>query len=154
MLMEECVRMMQQTLRASPSIKKRAKSVYSQRNLGTIKDRKREKKEEKEVSNGETIMRILRMRYVVFPSFLVLVVTNVAQAEYVGFYRTATADRGNDASRTGKSRSPATETEGPETGGRRSHSGCAIGSRGPARIERRHYFFTIMTHSPCFPSSG
>jgi hypothetical protein len=64
MLMEECVRMMQQTLRASPSIKKRAKSVYSQRNLGTIKDRKREKKEEKEreVGSGETIMRILRMR--------------------------------------------------------------------------------------------
>jgi len=62
MLMEECVRMMQQTLRASPSIKKRAKSVYSQRNLGTIKDRKREKKEEKEISSGETIMRILRMR--------------------------------------------------------------------------------------------
>jgi len=62
MLMEECVRMMQQTLRASPSIKKRAKSVYSRRNLGTIKDRKPEKKEEKEVSGGETIMRILRMR--------------------------------------------------------------------------------------------
>ncbi|KAI0318044.1 hypothetical protein OF83DRAFT_1118175 [Amylostereum chailletii] len=61
-LMEECVRMMQQTLRAAPSMKKRAKSVYSQRNLGTIKDRKREKKQEKEVSNGETIMRILRMR--------------------------------------------------------------------------------------------
>ena len=56
--------MMQQTLRTSPSIKKRAKSVYSQRNLGTIKDRKREKKEEKEreVGSGETIMRILRMR--------------------------------------------------------------------------------------------
>ncbi|KAI9463515.1 hypothetical protein F5148DRAFT_1211265 [Russula earlei] len=62
MLMEECVRMMQQTLRASPSIKKRVKSVYSQRNLGTIKNRKREKKEEKDVSSGETIMRILRMR--------------------------------------------------------------------------------------------
>ena len=62
--MEECVRMMQQTLRAAPSVKKRAKSVYSQRNLGTIKDRKREKKQEKEVSNGETIMRILRMRFV------------------------------------------------------------------------------------------
>ena len=62
--MEECVRAMQQTLRGSPSIKKRAKSVYSQRNLGTIKDRKREKKEEKEVGGGETIMRILRMRYV------------------------------------------------------------------------------------------
>ncbi len=54
--------MMQQTLRASPSVKKRAKSVYSQRNLGTIKDRKREKQQEKEVSNGETILRILRMR--------------------------------------------------------------------------------------------
>jgi hypothetical protein len=64
MLMEECVRVMQQTLRAAPSIKKRAKSVYSQRNLGTIKDRKREKKEEKEVGGGKTIMRILRMRYV------------------------------------------------------------------------------------------
>ncbi|TFK48247.1 hypothetical protein OE88DRAFT_562689 [Heliocybe sulcata] len=61
-LMEECVRMMQQSLRASPSVKKRAKSVYSQRNLGTIRDRKREKREEKEVTNGETIMRILRMR--------------------------------------------------------------------------------------------
>ena len=58
--------MMQQTLRAQPSMKKRAKSVYSQRNLGTIKDRKREKKQEKEVSNGETIMRILRMRCVFF----------------------------------------------------------------------------------------
>lgn len=64
-LMEECVRMMQQTLRAAPSVKKRAKSVYSQRNLGTIKDRKREKKQqEKEIDNGEIIMRILRMRYV------------------------------------------------------------------------------------------
>jgi hypothetical protein len=62
--MEECVRMMQQSMRASPSIKKRAKSVYNQRNLGTIKERKKEKKEQKEVSNGETIMRILRMRYV------------------------------------------------------------------------------------------
>jgi hypothetical protein len=69
--MEECVRMMQQTLRASPSIKKRAKSVYSQRNLGTIKDRKREKKEEKEVGSGETIMRILRMRYVLLNGVLV-----------------------------------------------------------------------------------
>ncbi|KAJ7812022.1 hypothetical protein B0H14DRAFT_3090547 [Mycena olivaceomarginata] len=61
-LMEECVRMMQQSLRSAPSTKKRVKSVYSQRNLGTIKERKKEKKEEKEVSNGETIMRILRMR--------------------------------------------------------------------------------------------
>lgn len=63
-LMEECVRMMQQSLRASPSVKKRAKSVKAQRNLGTIKDRKKEKQQVKEVSSGETILRILRMRYV------------------------------------------------------------------------------------------
>jgi hypothetical protein len=58
--------MMQQTLRDSSTITKRTKSVYNQRNLGTIKDRKRDKKKEKnEVSNGaETIMRILRMRCV------------------------------------------------------------------------------------------
>ncbi|PIL25950.1 hypothetical protein GSI_11704 [Ganoderma sinense ZZ0214-1] len=63
-LMEECVRMMQHSLRTAPSIKKRAKSVYQQRNLGTIKNRKKEKQQEKEkdVSNGETILRILRMR--------------------------------------------------------------------------------------------
>jgi len=61
-LMEECVRMMQQSLRSAPTTKKRAKSVYQQRNLGTIKERKKEKREEKDVSNGETIMRILRMR--------------------------------------------------------------------------------------------
>lgn len=57
--------MMQQTLRSAPTMKKRAKSVYSQRNLGTIKERKKEKQQEKDVTNGETIMRILRMRCVV-----------------------------------------------------------------------------------------
>ncbi len=61
-LMEECVRMMQQNLSSAPTVKRRAKTVYSQRNLGTIKDRKREKREQKEVTSGETIMRILRMR--------------------------------------------------------------------------------------------
>lgn len=54
--------MMQQQLHSAPTVKKRAKTVYSQRNLGTIKDRKREKREQKEITNGETIMRILRMR--------------------------------------------------------------------------------------------
>ena len=62
--MEECVRMMQQNLRSAPSIKKRAKSVYSQRNLGTIKERKKEKSREQETSSEQTIMRILRMRFV------------------------------------------------------------------------------------------
>ncbi|KAG9310974.1 hypothetical protein JVU11DRAFT_8852 [Chiua virens] len=60
-LMEECVRAMQQSLREAVPVKKRVKSVYNQRNLGTIKERKKEK-QEKEVFNGETIMRILRMR--------------------------------------------------------------------------------------------
>lgn len=63
-LMEECVRMMQQTFRDAPSIKKRAKSVYTQRNLGTIKERKKEKRQETETrsTSEQTIMRILRMR--------------------------------------------------------------------------------------------
>lgn len=63
-LMEECVRMMQQNLRVEPTVKKRAKSVYQQRNLGTIKDRKREKRKQQEPASGEMIMRILRMRCV------------------------------------------------------------------------------------------
>ena len=65
-LMEECVRMMQQNLRSAPSIKKRAKSVYSQRNLGTIKERKKEKNREQETSSEQIIMRILRMRFVFY----------------------------------------------------------------------------------------
>ena len=63
--MEECVRMMQQNLRVEPTVKKRAKSVYLQRNLGTIKDRKRERRKQQEPGSGEMIMRILRMRCVV-----------------------------------------------------------------------------------------
>lgn len=61
-LMEEAVRLMQQSLRAAPTVKKRAKTVYSQRNLGTIRDRKREKKREAPAGNGDMILRILRMR--------------------------------------------------------------------------------------------
>lgn len=62
--MEECVRMMQDNLRQSVgTIAKRAKSVFHSKNLGTIKNRKKEKKEDKSNSNnGEIIMRILRMR--------------------------------------------------------------------------------------------
>lgn len=58
--------MMQQSLRAAPSMKKRAKSVYNQRNLGTIKERKKEKKQEAESASEQIIMRILRMRWVYF----------------------------------------------------------------------------------------
>jgi hypothetical protein len=61
--MEECVRMMQQSLRSAPTLRKKAKTVYNQRNLGTIKDKKRQKREAKDVSSGDVIMRILRMRY-------------------------------------------------------------------------------------------
>ncbi|KAG8760622.1 hypothetical protein FRC14_002468 [Serendipita sp. 396] len=61
-LMEEAVRMMQTQLRAAPTIKKRAKSVYSQRSLGTIKDRKKEKRRNKQGDNAaEPILKILRM---------------------------------------------------------------------------------------------
>ena len=63
-LMEECVRMMQHSLRASPSIKKRAKSVYQQRNLGTIKNRKKEKKQEKE----KEVARRMGPSFIEFPS--------------------------------------------------------------------------------------
>lgn len=61
-LMEECVRMMQQTLRSAPTMKKRAKSVYQQRNLGTIRERKKEKNKESDGSSDQVILRILRMR--------------------------------------------------------------------------------------------
>jgi hypothetical protein len=66
-LMEECIRMMQQSLREAPTLRKKAKTVYNQRNLGTIRQKKREKKQAKDVSNGDVILRILRMRYVLFP---------------------------------------------------------------------------------------
>ncbi|KAF8603980.1 hypothetical protein BDV93DRAFT_522773 [Ceratobasidium sp. AG-I] len=61
-LMEECVRVMQQNLRSSSSTMKRAKSVYSQNSLGTIKQRKREKKKQSKNQNSDVILRILRMR--------------------------------------------------------------------------------------------
>lgn len=62
--MEEYVRLMQNMLRSTSTLKKRAKSVYHSKNLGTIKNRKKEKQQTtKEDSNGDIILRILRMRY-------------------------------------------------------------------------------------------
>ncbi|KAH8831052.1 hypothetical protein DL96DRAFT_806757 [Flagelloscypha sp. PMI_526] len=62
-LMEECVRVMQDNLRQSVGTVKKAKSVYQSKNLGTIKNRKKEKKQDNaKNNNGEIIMRILRMR--------------------------------------------------------------------------------------------
>lgn len=61
--------MMQQHLRA-PTTKKRAKTVYAQKNLGTIRDKKRQRRQEKEkqeTNGSEVIMRILRIRFVLFP---------------------------------------------------------------------------------------
>ena len=58
--------MMQQTLRSAPTMKKRAKTVYAQRNLGTIKNRKHEKRKHPEPGSAEVIMKILRMRCVPF----------------------------------------------------------------------------------------
>lgn len=82
--------MMQQGLKSTTTIKKRAKSVYSQRNLGTIKERKKEKREEKEVNNGETIMQILRMRYVTVSSKHIHLI--LPQAGYIGFHCPAAQD--------------------------------------------------------------
>ncbi|KAH9821214.1 hypothetical protein DFH28DRAFT_1079274 [Melampsora americana] len=63
-LMEECVRAMQQHLSRAPTkLVTRNKSVYQQRNLGTIRKRKAEKKLDQESTSSEMIMRILRLRY-------------------------------------------------------------------------------------------
>ncbi|KAJ1301450.1 hypothetical protein OPQ81_008708 [Rhizoctonia solani] len=61
-LMEQCVREMQQNLRNSQGTMRRAKSVYSQNSLGTIRQRKKDKKKQSQNSNSDIIMRILRMR--------------------------------------------------------------------------------------------
>ena len=72
-LMEEYVRLMQNMLRSTSTIKKRAKSVYHSKNLGTIKNRKKEKQQTaKEDSNGEIILRILRMRYLFWAEVCVI----------------------------------------------------------------------------------
>lgn len=66
--MEECVRAMQQQLRKETSniqSVSRNKSVYQQRNLGTIRKRKADKKKlDHEAISSELIMRILRLRSV------------------------------------------------------------------------------------------
>ncbi|MBW0460735.1 hypothetical protein O181_000450 [Austropuccinia psidii MF-1] len=62
-LMEECVRAMQQQLRRGTTKSvSRNKSVYQQRNLGTIRKRKADKKQDQEPTSTEMIMRILRLR--------------------------------------------------------------------------------------------
>lgn len=153
--MEECVRAMQQTLRAAPSIKKRAKSVYSQRNLGTIKNRKREKKEEKEVGGGETIMRILRMRYVSSTqssSFSFCIYTDATrslQTQYVRLHRATIADPGDYAGGAGTARAPAAAAEGPEDGRHSPHprsTSCARDTSLTSGVEYRttHLFRRVI----------
>ena len=65
-LMEECVRLtnMQLTGPANSKGMARSKSVYQQRNLGTIRERKKEKNEDADTGAAEMVMRILRMRSV------------------------------------------------------------------------------------------
>nr|CRX79212.1 hypothetical protein ls5931a1_00048 [Leucosporidium scottii] len=62
-LMEEAVKLMQkQLLNRSDSISLgRSKSVYQQRNLGTIRARKIEKKQSTSSTSGEMILRVLRL---------------------------------------------------------------------------------------------
>jgi hypothetical protein len=63
-LMEECVRLTNQQLAGPTNVKGvvRSKSVYQQRNLGTIRQRKQEKNEDADTGAAEMVMRILRMR--------------------------------------------------------------------------------------------
>lgn len=62
--MEQCVRDSQASLRKAGTMK-RAKSVFQQRNLGTIRSAKKDKKKESSSSgNADIILRILRMRSV------------------------------------------------------------------------------------------
>jgi hypothetical protein len=68
--MEQCVRDSQASLRKAGTMK-RAKSVFQQRNLGTILSAKKDKKKATEPTssgNADIILRILRMRYVRFLS--------------------------------------------------------------------------------------
>lgn len=63
-LMEESVRLTNEQLKASAKANgaARSKSVYQQRNLGTIRARKQEKHDEADSGAAEMVMRILRMR--------------------------------------------------------------------------------------------
>lgn len=63
-LMEECVRLTNLQLTGPTNAKgiARSKSVYQQRNLGTIKEHKKEKNEDADTGAAEMVMRILRMR--------------------------------------------------------------------------------------------
>lgn len=51
-----------QLLNKSDSLLGRSKSVYQQRNLGTIRARKIEKKQTTSSSSGEMILRVLRLQ--------------------------------------------------------------------------------------------
>ena len=102
--MEECVRAMQQSLREAVPVKKRVKSVYNQRNLGTIKERKKVKNQEKETSSGEIILRILRMRYgTLLHSLHLSDLTHfVFQTKYARVHRATAGYHGCRPNRTGK----------------------------------------------------
>ena len=83
--MEEYVRLMQNMLRSTLTIKKRAKSVYQSKNLGTIKNRKKEKQQTvKEDSDGEIILRILRMRWLSWTCGLKFVIIGLIRSDRNG----------------------------------------------------------------------
>lgn len=68
LLPQQCVRDSQASLRKAGTMR-RAKSVFHSKNLGTIKQKKKEKQkkgEEGNAGNADIIMRILRMRFVLF----------------------------------------------------------------------------------------
>ncbi|KAI0270840.1 hypothetical protein BGY98DRAFT_234638 [Russula aff. rugulosa BPL654] len=103
MLIEVCVRAIQQILCAAPSIKEHAKSVYLRQNLRTIKDCTRKQKEEKEVGGGNHNAH------------------SPDATEYVRVHRATITDPGDDAGKAGTVRAPAADAEGPEARRRSPH---------------------------------
>ena len=125
MLMEECGHMMQQTLCASPWIKRSRSAQRAGVRNESSGPRKREKKEEKEVGSGEIIMRILRVQYIFF---LPLTISGLkrrdAQTEHNGLHCAAVADTSYGPGRTGAARAPTAETEVTGARCRCSRTGC------------------------------
>jgi hypothetical protein len=108
-LMMEVHRAVQQQMRDGAMGRKvtRTKSVYQQRNLGTIKQRKKDKRQDGEGANPEMMMRILRMRFVartVRQAKLCTVLTmGVKKARNRGFLVAAAADSQCDPAGTTES---------------------------------------------------
>lgn len=63
MSLQECVRDFQKTLKTTYALRGRSKTIKSQRNLGTMKrDREERRRQQSGAGSSEMILRVLRMR--------------------------------------------------------------------------------------------